>query len=181
MKAYAYSLMVDIWADVPFSEAHKADILLPVYDQGENVYPQLFALLDEGIANLQKESVFEVGNDDVFYGGDTELWVKFANSLKLKMYNQIREVQDVSAEVEALLTEGNLISDESEDFQMAYGTSAGPDNRNPGYAQEWNAGGANYQINPFFYETMANMNTFGHRNYGGDIDIVDPTDPILFL
>ena len=27
MKAYAYSLMVDIWADVPFSEAHKADIL----------------------------------------------------------------------------------------------------------------------------------------------------------
>jgi hypothetical protein len=180
MKAYAYSLMVDIWADIPFSEAHKENILLPVYDQGENVYPQLFALLDEGIENLQKESVFEAGNDDLFYGGDTELWVKFANSVKLKMYNQIREVQDVSAEVEALLSEGNLISDESEDFQMAYGTSAGPDNRNPGYAQEWNAGGANYQINPFFYETMANMNTFGHRNYGGDIDIVDPRIPYYF-
>ena len=146
----------------------------------ENVYPQLFALLDEGIENLQKESVFEAGNDDLFYGGDTELWVKFANSVKLKMYNQIREVQDVSAEVEALLSEGNLISDESEDFQMAYGTSAGPDNRNPGYAQEWNAGGANYYINPFFYETMANMNTFGHRNYGGDIDIVDPRIPYYF-
>jgi len=180
MKAYAYSLMVDIWADIPYSEAHKADVLLPVYDQGEDVYPQLLALLDEGIENLQKESVFEAGNDDVFYGGDTELWVKFANSVKLKMYNQIREVQDVSAEVEALLSEGNLIRDESEDFQMAYGTSAGPDNRNPGYAQEWNAGGANYYINPFFYETMANMNTFGHRNYGGDIDIVDPRIPYYF-
>ncbi len=59
-------------------------------------------------------------------------------------------------EVAALLSEGNLISDESEDFQMAYGTSAGPENRNPGYKQEWNAGGANYHINPFFYETMAN-------------------------
>ena len=45
----------------------------------------------EGIENLEKESVFEVGNDDLFYGGDTELWVKFANSVKLKMYNQIRE------------------------------------------------------------------------------------------
>ena len=180
MKAYAYSLMVDIWADIPFSEAHKADILLPVYDKGEDVYPQLFALLDEGIANLQKESVFEAGSDDLFYGGDTELWVKFANSVKLKMYNQIREVQDVSAEVTALLIEGNLISDESEDFQMAYGTSAGPENRNPGYKQEWNAGGANYFINPFFYETMANMNTFDHRNYGGDIDIVDPRIPYYF-
>jgi hypothetical protein len=59
------------------------------------VYPQLFALLDEGIENLQKESVFEAGTDDLFYGGDTELWVKFANSVKLKLYNQIREVQDV--------------------------------------------------------------------------------------
>ena len=180
MKAYAYSLMVDIWADIPFSQAHKPDVLLPVYDHGEDVYPQLFALLDEGIENLQKESVFEAGNDDLFYGGDTALWVKFANSVKLKMYNQIRQVQDVSAEVEALLNEGNLISDESEDFQMAYGTSAGPENRNPGYKQEWNAGGANYFINPFFYETMANMNTFGHRNYGGDIDIVDPRIPYYF-
>jgi len=180
MKAYAYSLMVDIWADIPFSEAHKAGILSPAYDQGENVYPQLFALLDEGIENLGKESVFEAGNDDLFYGGDTDLWVKFANSLKLKMYNQIREVQDVSTEIAALLSEGNLISDESEDFQMAYGTSAGPENRNPGYKQEWNAGGANYFINPFFYETMANMNTFGHRNYGGDIDIVDPRIPYYF-
>ncbi|HEX6227682.1 MAG TPA: SusD/RagB family nutrient-binding outer membrane lipoprotein, partial [Chryseolinea sp.] len=180
MKAYAYSLMVDVWADVPFTEAHKEDILLPVYDKGEDVYPQLFQLLDQGIENLEKESVFEAGNDDVFYGGDTELWVKFANSVKLKLYNQIREVQDVSAEVTALLSEGNLISDESEDFQMVYGTSAGPDNRNPGYAQEWNAGGANYNINPFFYETMANMNTFNHRNYGGDIDIVDPRIPYYF-
>jgi hypothetical protein len=139
MKAFAYSIMVDIWADVPFSEAHKPDILLPNYDNGEDIYPQLFALLDEGIANLQKESVFEAGVDDVFYGGDPDLWIKFANSVKLKMYNQIREVQDVSAEVAALLNDGNLITDGSEDFQMAYGTSAGPDNRNPGYAQEWKA------------------------------------------
>ena len=180
MKAFAYSIMVDIWADVPFSEAHKPDILLPKYDNGEDIYPQLFALLDEGIANLQKESVYEAGVDDVFYGGDPDLWIKFANSVKLKMYNQIREVQDVSVEVAALLNEGNLITNGSEDFQMAFGTSAGPDNRNPGYAQEWNAGGANYQISPYFYETMANLNTFNHRNYGGDIDIEDPRIPYYF-
>ena len=180
MKAYAYSLMVDVWADIPFSEAHKPGVLLPVYDQGEDIYPQLFSLLDEGIANLERESVFEAGVDDVYYGGDTDLWIKFATSVKLKMYNQIREVQDVSTEVAALLSEGNLISDGSEDFQLAYGTSAGPDNRNPGYAQEWNAGGANYQISPYFYETMANLNTFNHRNYGGDIDVADPRIPYYF-
>ncbi len=180
MKAYAYSLMVDTWGDVPFSQAHKADVLLPAYDKGEDIYPQLFELLDAGIENLEKESLFEVGQDDLFYGGDTDLWIKFANSVKLKMYNQIRKVQNVSAEVNALLAEGNLISEGSEDFQMAYGVSAGPDNRNPGYVQEWNAGVANYHISPFFYETMANLNTFNHRNYGGDIDIVDPRIPYYF-
>lgn len=181
MKAYAYSLMVDVWGDVPFSQAHKADNLLPQYDNGETIYPQLFELLDAGIQNLQAESPYTVGSDDLFYGGDTDLWIKFANSVKLKMYNQIRKVQDVSAEVTALLSEGNLISDGAEDFQMEYGVSAGPDNRNPGYVQEWNAGIANYHISPYFYETLANLNTFNHRNYGGDIDIADPRIPYYFF
>lgn len=189
MKAYQYSILVDFWGDVPFSEAHKApEILLPVYDQGEDIYPQLFALLDEAIVNLEKESIFEVGPEDLFYDGDPELWIKLANSIKLKLYNQVREVQDVSAEVTALLAEDNFISDVEEDFEMTYGTSVGPDNRNPGYVQEWAPGTANYYIHPYFYEIMANMNTFGVDNYpgGGDdnygnlIGTVDPRIPYYF-
>jgi hypothetical protein len=181
MKAYIYSILVDVYGDVPFSEAHKApEILLPKYDQGEEIYPQLFALIDAGIANLEAESIFEVGEEDVIYQGDADLWIKFAKSLKLKMYNQIREVQDVSVEVTALLDEGDLISDGSEDFELDYGTSVGPDNRNPGYVQEWAPGTANYYVNPYFYETMANLNTFNHRNYGGEIDTEDPRIPYYF-
>src|SRR5690606_27985339 len=180
MKAYAYSLMVDIWADIPFSESHNAEYPSPAYERGEDIYPRLFAMIDEGIADLQEDSEFVVGNEDLFYGGDTDLWIKFASSVKLKMYTQVRKVQDVSAEVSALLAEGNLISDGSEDFQMYYGVSAGPDNRNPGYVQEWNAGNANYFISPYFFETMANLNTFGHRNYGGDIGVTDPRIPYYF-
>src|SRR5690606_32085416 len=47
MKAYAYSLMVDVWGDVPYTEANRApEIVLPVYDQGEEIYPKLFDLLN---------------------------------------------------------------------------------------------------------------------------------------
>jgi hypothetical protein len=181
MKAYSYSLMVDVWGDVPYSEAHKApEILLPKYDLGEDIYPKLFALLDEAKANLQKESIFEVGTDDLFYGGDTDLWIKFINSLKLKMYNQVRLVDDVSAEVQALVAENNFISTPGEDFEMNYGTSVGPDNRNPGYVQEWNPGTANYYISPYFYEIMANLNTFNHPDYGGKINVKDPRIPYYF-
>jgi hypothetical protein len=181
MKAYSYSILVDVWGDVPFSEAHKApDILLPKYDKGEDVYPQLISLLDDAIENLERESIFVVGEEDLFYGGETASWIKFAKTLKLKMYNQIREVEDVSEEVAALLEEGDLINDPAEDFEMEYGTSVGPDNRNPGYVQEWAPGTANYYISPYFYEVMANMNTFGHPNYGGKIDVEDPRIPYYF-
>jgi hypothetical protein len=181
MKAYTYSIMVDLWGDVPFSEAHQApQNLLPKYDLGEDIYPQLFTLLDEAKANLEKESIFEVGDEDLFYGGDTDLWIKFINSLKLKLYNQIRLVDDVSAEVNALITEDNFISSEDEDFEMEYGTSVGPDNRNPGYVQEWAPGTANYYISPYFYEVLANLNTFNHPDYGGKIDVTDPRIPYYF-
>ncbi|HEY9047066.1 MAG TPA: SusD/RagB family nutrient-binding outer membrane lipoprotein [Ohtaekwangia sp.] len=181
MKAYSYSLMVDVWGDVPYSEAHKSpEILLPKYDKGEDIYPQLFQLLDDAKANLQKESIFEVGNEDLFYGGDTDLWIKFVNSVKLKLYNQVRHVQDVSAEVDALIAEDNFISSAAEDFEMEYGTSVGPDNRNPGYVQEWAPGTANYYISPYFYEIMANLNTFDHPDYGGKIGVRDPRIPYYF-
>jgi hypothetical protein len=181
MKAYSYSIIVDIWGDAPFSQAHKApQNLLPQYDKGEDIYPQLFELIEEGIANLEKETIFEVEKEDLFYGGNLENWIKFGNTLKLKLYNQVRLVQDVSTEVNALLASGNLITRQEEDFELHYGTSIGPDNRNPGYVQEWAPGTANYYISPYFYETLANLNTFNHRNYGGEINAVDPRIPYYF-
>jgi len=75
MKAYYYSILVDVYADVPFSEANQAlEFPNPKYDNGEEIYPQLFALLDEGMANLEAESTLSPGIDDLFYGGDLDLW-----------------------------------------------------------------------------------------------------------
>jgi hypothetical protein len=41
------------------------------------------------------------------YGGDVDLWIKAANTIKLKLYTQIRKVKNVSAEVNALISGGN--------------------------------------------------------------------------
>lgn len=179
-KAYVYSIMVDVWGDVPFSEANKAGILSPKFDLGEDIYPQLLDLLDEGIANLEATSTLSPGVDDLFYGGDLDLWTKFAKTVKLKMYNQIRLVEDVTAEVDALLAEGDLISVNTQDFQFDYNSGISPDNRNPAYVVEWSPGTAGYYISPYFYETMANLNTFNHRDYGNDIGVTDPRIPYYF-
>ena len=56
--------------------------------------------------------------DDVIYGGDKAKWIRAAKTIKLKLYNQVRLVQNVSAEVNALVTGGDLIKS-GEDFEFA--------------------------------------------------------------
>ena len=181
IKAYTFSVLVDIWADVPFSEANLgSEVRMPVYDNGEDIYPQLFTMIDEGLANLQKTSNLSPGNDDIIYQGDVELWTKFAKTLKLKLYNQIRLVQDVSAEVSALLADESQLIGSGDDFEFQYGAALAPMNRNPAYQQEYTPGGSYYYINPYFYEILTGQNTFFPVEGNPYLGITDPRVPYYF-
>jgi hypothetical protein len=182
MKAYFYSILVDVYGDVPFSQACNAiEFPNPKYDMGEEIYPQLFTMLDEGMAALEGESSLSPATDDLFYGGNLDQWRRFAKTVKLKMYNQVRLVQNVSNEVNALLAdETELIIDPVNDFQFKYNSGVSPDNRNPAYVQEWAPATAQYYMSPYFYEIMRNMNTFNHPDYGGKLGVTDPRLPYYF-
>jgi hypothetical protein len=53
LKAYVFSILVDVYGDVPFSEFDKfPEIKQPHFDKGVDIYPKLFALIDEGIADI---------------------------------------------------------------------------------------------------------------------------------
>ena len=164
MRAYIYSILVDVYGDVPFNESNLGvENITPTFESGRDVYAAVFDLINEGQANLAKESALSPGADDFIYGGDLENWNRFANSLKLKLYNQIRLVDDVSEEVSALLALP-LISEPSQDFELDYGSSPAPDDRNPAYTQEYAPGGQYYYINPYFYEIMRGTSTFFPTN-----------------
>ncbi|HLT75728.1 MAG TPA: SusD/RagB family nutrient-binding outer membrane lipoprotein, partial [Ohtaekwangia sp.] len=91
LKAYSYSMAVDLWGDVPYFEFGKGtDNPFPSFDQGQAVYEEVFKLLDEATTNLAKDSQVGPTNDDLIYGGDIDQWIQLANSLKLKLYNQVR-------------------------------------------------------------------------------------------
>jgi hypothetical protein len=180
LKAYSYSVMVDMWGSVPYFGAAKgAGDLYPAFDPGDKIYDDLFLLLDEGIKNVAKTTVVKPAADDLFYGGNMDRWRKLAKTLKLKLYNQIRLVKNVSAQVNELITENDMIGASADDFQMKFGTSFSPDNRNPGYTQEWQESGSNYSINPYFYEIMRSIDTFGHG--GLQFGTVDPRIPYYFF
>ncbi len=162
LKAYTYSVLVDVFGDVPFSEANKLKegIVYPKFDDDAAIYPQLFTMLDEAIADLTNEdalNILEPGEDDVIYGGDEALWVKAANTLKFKLYVQLRKIQDVSAEVTALVNSGELISETAESFLIPYGPVGATDDRNPGFGTYFASQRSNH-VSPWFYEILKGYN-----------------------
>lgn len=153
LTAYTYSIMVDLWGDIPFSEALQgAEAQFPHYDDDAAIYPQLFSMIDEGIAEIGSADEGD-RPADVIYNGDLDLWRQFANTLKLKMYNQIRLVDDVADEVNALTADDDLMG-EGGDFELAYGTSVAPDDRNPAFVLEYTTGNRPSYISPYFREIM---------------------------
>jgi hypothetical protein len=131
-------VLVDVFGDVPYSEANKLKegILHPKFDDDAAIYESLFALINSGIADLTNTTAANTkvpGTDDLMYGGNVTRWIKAANTIKLKMYVQIRKVKNVTAEVNALISGGNLISQTSESFLVPYGANGATDDRNPGF------------------------------------------------
>lgn len=161
LQAYAFSQMVDIFGDVPFTEAiqfKSSGVTAPKFDKGSDIYPQLFKMLDTAIIDLKDQSVnpSEPKTDDVIYGGDLGLWVKAANTIKLKLYDQVRLVQDVKSQV-AALESGDLIDATEESFVVPYGSTSSPDNRNPGFL-EYVATQRTIDVSPWFYEILKGYN-----------------------
>ncbi|MBR09938.1 MAG: hypothetical protein CMP48_19900 [Rickettsiales bacterium] len=154
-KAYIYSVLVDLFGDVPFSEANGSEIN-PKVDMGSEIYPQIIALIDEGITDLNGESTVALSSGDLIYGGDVADWIRMANTLKLKMYNQMRLVNSSTAStaIDALLSEGNLISSASENFTFRFTTSNAPEGRHPNFQADWAAGSLENNLSSFMISKM---------------------------
>ena len=86
LTAYNLAVLTDVMGDVPWMEALQPGIIFtPVLDNQEDIYNDIFALLDDAIINLDKVSIYpSLGTQDILYGGDTDLWKKFAYGLKAR-------------------------------------------------------------------------------------------------
>ncbi len=58
--------------------------LQPAYDTQENIYKSIQQLLDEGIADINKNAIIKPGKDDYFYGGNMDKWKRLAYTLKAR-------------------------------------------------------------------------------------------------
>ena len=159
LKAYMFSVMVDWWGDVPYSEAFKGNatpqIKTPVYDDDAAIYADCLALLDKAIINLALASPAISG--DLIYAGNGPKWIKAAKSLKLKLLLQTRLVQNNTAAIQALMNDqAGLITSAADDFLFQFSPSVSPDYRHPDYAMRSASYGGGYQAHQWMYELLKN-------------------------
>ncbi len=163
LKAYLMSIAVDLWGDVPFSEATLLEqgTVSPVFDNQESVYQTVLDLIDTGKANINSgEGLNLPATDDLFYGGSTIKWIKFANSFKLKLYTQVRLSSLFNqSDFDALVAQNNFISSISDDFQFTHTITQAPsDERNQLFIDTYGGAQVTKYISPWFYEILMGMN-----------------------
>lgn len=100
MKAYNLGLLTDLFGDVPYFEALKP-LTNPQakLDKQEDIYKEIFLLLDKGIENLNKQSNYaSLGKQDLIYGNN-ESWIKAAHGLKARHLMHLSAVKPNYQEV----------------------------------------------------------------------------------
>lgn len=159
MKAYCLMLLVDLFGDVPFSEAGQGanannQILNPVADPGADVYNASIALLDEAIAQLDGASDFGSAAFDNFYGGSAANWATLAKTLKIRAAVTTRLVNGAGGvgAINSIVAAGDIIDTNGENFEFQYGTSrANPNNRHPFYNNWYEANDGQYLSNWYMW------------------------------
>lgn len=91
MNVYAWAHLVNVFGSVPYTDALDAENVYPTYDKGADIYKDLFSRLNAALSGLDAGKG-SFGSADLYYGGDVASWVKFGNSLKIRMGIMVADV-----------------------------------------------------------------------------------------
>ncbi len=151
MKAYTLYTLVDLFGAVPYSEAQQGiNNPSPRADSDVDVYNAANAIIEQAIADLSTPT--GSFDNDLYYDGSAEAWLKLANTIKLRRLVQTRLVNADAGAINSIVSSGNIIDETSEDFQWQYGTSlANPDSRHPYYEDAYSNAPAVYHGNYYMW------------------------------
>lgn len=148
MEAYSMIMMVDLFGGVPYSDALKGtEVISPSADSDSDIYAAALALIDEAISQMSSTSAGAPSFEGI-YGGNTDQWIKFGNTLKLKAAINMKDASTVNS----LVSGGNIISSAADDFAIPLGNKrTNPNSRHPFYNNNYEAGDGNYLSTYFMW------------------------------
>ncbi|MDB5207078.1 MAG: hypothetical protein JWR72_2153 [Flavisolibacter sp.] len=139
MKTYIMQQVVDAYGDAPYTDAFKGvAAIAPKFDDQKAIYEDLIKVLDTAITDLRANQATNAQKPaDIVFAGSTSNWIRFANSLKMRILIRQSRVAGRSAYI---TTEINKAAATTEGF-LTVGLDV---TANPGYVAS--AG----KLNPFY-------------------------------
>jgi len=110
MKSMVMQTLVDLYGDVPYSQAFQGLAnQTPKYDKASDIYDSLYNQLSVAINNLNTAgtSDFPSSSSDLLFQGNKAMWIKFANTLKLKLLIRQAAYAPKAAYIQAKLADFN--------------------------------------------------------------------------
>lgn len=155
VDAWYYSRLVDMYGDVPYSEAC-GTTMTPKYDAGSEIYASLISRLDNAISVFKDAKTLSStssdyavkASSDIIFAGDFAKWETFANTLKLRLVMHMSNVK-TAAELKTMM-----------DNTLPSGFITADVTASPGYQQS--SGKTNPLWNTFgkgFDDVKTNQNT----------------------
>lgn len=154
MEVFTWSILVDTYGDVPYSEALMGvENLTPAYDNDEDIYADLFIRIDNALSNLEAGGQ-SFGAGDLIYEGNTAQWKKFGNSLKLRMAVRISDYDpDNAAKYAKEAVAAGVFA--SNDDNFAFPFEATPPNTNPIWVSLVQSGRDDFLVADTFVDIIA--------------------------
>lgn len=144
LRVYVSFLLNGMYGPIPYSQVKDGQMAVP-YDSEEDLFNAMFTDLDEAIVELTKvafsgEDTSILASYDYVYAGDITKWVKFANTLKLRMAMRISKADSELAQQKAEEAVSSSIGVMTAASDAAW--SSYNDGTNPFYRAEieWNGG-----------------------------------------
>lgn len=155
LMGYLTITMVDYVGDIPYSQAgNPLEFPNPKSDSSIDLYKMVLTNIDQSIIDINNATV---DVRDLFYSGDKENWIAFANTLKLRILVQARlasadlGISDLQGEINSLLNK-NIIDAPSEDFVWKYANGVEePESRHPYFRRAYVSSFSQYIGNQFMW------------------------------
>lgn len=138
MMAYSLQMMVDLWGNIPYSQAFQgAGNLHPAYDVDKALYDTAVSLCWRGIRNcdptLDKtdavspdpaNSKYDNLNADIMYSGSGAEWIKFAHAILARLYIHQAKHSNVAMCDSALANANASFASNADNARVVFGTAA---------------------------------------------------------
>lgn len=86
IQAHGLGVAASLYGDIPFSQAGRIEFITPEFENQEVVYEKVQDMLTQAILELSLDVNKPSNGSDIFFNGDSQKWIKVANSLKARFY-----------------------------------------------------------------------------------------------